>query len=236
MEIKIKLNNMKYRYDVYQMFNIYFPLDEIKFLDDGDYIVNILDGKIEFKYGEYYNESKILENIKEDIKKLVFSSLKELTKEEYPWGILVGIRPSKIALKYLEEGKTEEEIIVAQPIQSGVSKNGNNWQRQDFVLEIPGQYPKKVAFSVMNSNIQNFGLAVGQDVDIEIDINANEWQGKWFNSITCWKATLRNPGQPTAAQQPQTYYQGASSTAAPVQTAIPQPPVDFGEQKDDLPF
>lgn len=132
--------------------------------------------------------------------------------------------------------KLEGKIIVAQPIQSGVSKNGNNWQRQDFVLEIPGQYPKKVAFSVMNSNIQNFGLAVGQDVDIEIDINANEWQGKWFNSITCWKATLRNPGQPTAAQQPQTYYHGASSTAAPVQTAIPQPPVDFGEQKDNLPF
>ena len=48
MEIKIKLNDMKYRYDVYQMFNIYFPLDEIKFLDDGDYIVNILDNKVEF--------------------------------------------------------------------------------------------------------------------------------------------------------------------------------------------
>ena len=60
--------------------------------------------------------------------------------------------------------KLEGKIIVAQPIQSGVSKNGNNWQRQDFVLEIPGQYPKKVAFSVMNSNIQNFGLAVGQDM------------------------------------------------------------------------
>ena len=122
MEIKIKLNNIKYRYDVYQMFNIYFPLDEIKFLDDGDYIVNILDGKIEFKYGEYYNESKILENIKEDIKKLVFSSLKELTKEEYPWGILVGIRPSKIALKYLEEGKTEEEIIKIFEIKHLASK------------------------------------------------------------------------------------------------------------------
>ena len=45
----------------------------------------------------------------EDIKKLVFSSLKELTKEEYPWGILVGIRPSKIALKYLEEGKEKKK-------------------------------------------------------------------------------------------------------------------------------
>lgn len=133
--------------------------------------------------------------------------------------------------------KLEGKIIVAQPIQSGVSKNGNNWQRQDFVLEIPGQYPKKVAFSVMNSNIQNFGLAVGQDVDIEIDINANEWQGKWFNSITCWKATLRNPEDSLPQRNsPKLIIRGASSTAAPVQTAIPQPPVDFGEQKDDLPF
>ena len=81
--------------------------------------------------------------------------------------------------------------------------------------KFPANTLKKSLFSVMNSNIQNFGLAVRQDVDIEIDINANEWQGKWFNSITCWKATLRNPGQPTAAQQPQTYYRGASSTAAP---------------------
>lgn len=105
--------------------------------------------------------------------------------------------------------KLEGRIIVAQPIQSGVSKNGNNWQRQDFVLEIPGQYPKKVAFSVMNSNIQNFGLSVGQDVDIEIDINANEWQGRWFNSITCWKATLRNPGQSAAPQQPPNLLSGS---------------------------
>lgn len=111
MEIKIKLNDMKYRYDVYQMFNIYFPLDEIKFLDDGDYIVNILDNKVEFINGDYYKETAISENIKEDIKRLVFSSLKDITEEEYPWGVLVGIRPSKIALKYLEEGKTEEEII-----------------------------------------------------------------------------------------------------------------------------
>lgn len=132
--------------------------------------------------------------------------------------------------------KLEGKIIVAQPIQSGVSKMVTTGKDKISFWKFPANTLKKVAFSVMNSNIQNFGLAVGQDVDIEIDINANEWQGKWFNSITCWKATLRNPGQPTAAQQPQTYYQGASSTAALVQTAIPQPPVDFGEQKDDLPF
>lgn len=151
MEIKIKLNNMKYRYDVYQMFNIYFPLDEIKFLDDGDYIVNILDGKIEFKYGEYYNESKILENIKEDIKKLVFSSLKELTKEEYPWGILVGIRPSKIALKYLEEGKTEEEIIKIFEIKHLASK-----KKAKLCIEIA-----KTEEKFVNKESNNIAIYIG---------------------------------------------------------------------------
>lgn len=112
MEVKITLNNLKYRYDVYQMFNIYFPLDEIKFLDnDGDYIINILDSKIEFLLKTFKKEVLITENIKEDIKRLVFSSLKEITGEDYPWGILVGIRPSKIALSYLNEGKSEEEIV-----------------------------------------------------------------------------------------------------------------------------
>ena len=66
----------------------------------------------------------------------------------------------------------------------------NNWLKTRFRFgNFPANTPKKSRlFSVMNSNIQNFGLAVGQDVDIEIDINANEWQGKWFNSITCWKS------------------------------------------------
>ena len=111
MDIKIKLNNIKYRYDVYQMFNIYFPLDEIKFEDNGEYFVEVLEEEIRFSYKNYSKSTKIGEKIKEDIKRLVFISLKELTNEEYPWGILVGIRPSKIALKYLEEGKSEDEII-----------------------------------------------------------------------------------------------------------------------------
>ncbi|MGL5084224.1 MAG: coproporphyrinogen dehydrogenase HemZ, partial [Clostridium sp.] len=111
MEIKITLNDLKYRYDVYQMFNIYYPLYELKFEENGDYIVNINEETIDFKYKDLYREVKIGDNLKEDIKRLIFTSLKDVTGDVYPWGILVGIRPSKIALKYLEEGKTEEQII-----------------------------------------------------------------------------------------------------------------------------
>ncbi|MGG7143361.1 coproporphyrinogen III oxidase [Clostridium nigeriense] len=111
MEVIVKLNDLKYRYDVYQMFNIYYPLEEIKFEDMGEYIVNIEENKVSFLYKDFYKESNLSENIKEDIKRLIFSSLKDITGDYYPWGILVGIRPSKIALKYLEEGKSDEEIV-----------------------------------------------------------------------------------------------------------------------------
>ena len=151
MEIKIKLNYMKYRYDVYQMFNIYFPLDEIKFLDDGDYIVNILDNKVEFINSDYYKETEISENIKEDIKRLVFSSLKDITKEEYPWGILVGIRPSKIALKYLEEGKTEEEII-----EIFKKKHLASEEKAKLCIEIA-----KTEVSFVNNDSKNIAIYIG---------------------------------------------------------------------------
>lgn len=125
------------------------------------------------------------------------------------------------------------KIIVALPAQGGVSKAGKEWSRQDYVIETQEKYPKKIAFSVMNDNIMNFELTIGQEVDIHVDINATEWNGKWYNSITCWKATVYNSGQQAAPSQPN------YATKPPQQSASPQPTQQqmFGnDNKDDLPF
>lgn len=113
MEIKVNLNNLKYRYEVYQLFNIYFPMDEIKFLekDQSDYIFYIDDEIMKFKHKEYFKEESLGEDIKNSLRRFLFLCLRDLTNDVYPWGILIGIRPSKIALKLLNEGKSEEEII-----------------------------------------------------------------------------------------------------------------------------
>lgn len=113
MDINIKLNDLKYRYDVYQMFNIYFPLDKINFSElEGDYHVEITDDRIKFSYNDINREDYKNDNeyYKETIKKVIFKALRDITGDEYPWGTLVGIRPSKIALKHLSEGKSEEEV------------------------------------------------------------------------------------------------------------------------------
>lgn len=118
MYIKIKLNDLKYRYDIFQMFNIFYTFSEIKFLEDDedvDYKINLTNDEMSITYcsnghkESYHIDSN--DNFKEQIKRGVFTFLTKQLKDEYPWGILVGIRPSKIALSLLEQGFSEDEII-----------------------------------------------------------------------------------------------------------------------------
>jgi len=34
-------------------------------------------------------------------------------------------------------------VVALLPPQSGQGKTGNAWKKQEFILETPGQYPKK---------------------------------------------------------------------------------------------
>ena len=113
MEVNIKLNDYQYRYDIYHIFNIYNHLKKINFsMTEGDFEINVSEDKITYKHLDRYNEAYFTseEKPKETIKKLLFSELKTLTGDIYPWGTLIGIRPSKIALKYIKEGKNNQEI------------------------------------------------------------------------------------------------------------------------------
>ena len=116
MHINIYLDNLNYRYDVYQMFNIFYTFHELKFVNEADiydYKVEIGEEfiKVSSKNDSYIEKTTKDDNFKECLKRCIFSFLTAKLKDYYPWGILVGIRPSKIALKKLNEGKTEKEII-----------------------------------------------------------------------------------------------------------------------------
>ncbi len=51
------------------------------------------------------------EDNKKSFKKFLYRTLVTLTGKKLPWGNLTGIRPTKIAMGLLEEGKSEEEIL-----------------------------------------------------------------------------------------------------------------------------
>jgi len=114
------------------------------------------------------------------------------------------------------------KIITVLPLQSGTSKNGNVWQKQEFVLQTEGQYPKKMCYQLFGEDkIKMFGVQVGNDVDVKFDIDANEWNGKWFNSVNAWNVVLRNP---------KNYAQ------SPTEQVPQSVPFDNNQGQDDLPF
>ena len=111
---KIKLNDLRFRYDVYQIANLFYDSNDLEFLEeDYDFYVLIKPKSIVCGYELSFIELPILKNssIKEIVKKTVFKYLYNKTGKELPWGTLVGIRPSKIALALIDDGLDEKAII-----------------------------------------------------------------------------------------------------------------------------
>ena len=124
------------------------------------------------------------------------------------------------------------KVIVALPERSGVSSRGE-WKSQDFVIETHESYPHKMVFSVFGvERLQRFNIQVGQEVLVSFDIDAHEYNGRWFNSIRAFDVRLVDPATLGAGAAP------AAFNAAPDAQA-PFPPMennDKAESADDLPF
>lgn len=122
------------------------------------------------------------------------------------------------------------KIIHKLDLQSGTSKTGNAWRKQEYVLETQETYPKKVHFDFFGDRIDQYPLNVGDTVKLSFDIESREYQGRWYTSIRGWKADKVDATAP----------QAAAPGAAPTYQAPAAPAPDFSmsndEPTDDLPF
>ena len=90
------------------------------------------------------------------------------------------------------------KIIVVLPERSGVSQRGNQWRSISYVLETQEHYPKKLAFDVTNDKIDQLNIQFGEILTVQFDINAREYNGRWFNSVNAWnviRQTQQAPAQ-----------------------------------------
>ena len=86
------------------------------------------------------------------------------------------------------------KIIEVQEIVEGTTKKGDHWQKQVYVLETDGQYPKKIAFQVWNDNLRKFDICTDDEVTIGIDIESREYDGKWYTDVKAWKCSKKGSG------------------------------------------
>ena len=117
-------------------------------------------------------------------------------------------------------------ITAILPAEQGVSqKTGQPWVSQEYVLcHEQGQYPRSVCFRIFgHEKIQQAAIQMGEycTVHLNIDARASQKNGKYFNSIDCWKVDHQQPTQ-GYQQQPQ-YQQQAQSPLPPQQPQYQQP-------------
>ena len=144
------------------------------------------------------------------------------------------------------------KITYVLPERVGVSqRSGSEWKVASYVIETFEQYPKKCCFEVFGSDrIAQFNIQVGQQLTVSVDIDAHEYNGRWYNQIRAWKVAPYDPNavaapaaDPAAAIPPaapeapfppaQPVAPSPADAAAP---AAPAAPAFGGESTDDLPF
>ena len=93
------------------------------------------------------------------------------------------------------------KIIAVLPERGGVSKTGNEWKMQEYVLETHEQFPKKLCFNVFGADkIAQFNIQAGDELTVSFDINAREYNGRWYNDIRAWR--VERGAAPAAAETP----------------------------------
>ena len=127
--IEIKMWDESFSYDVHSLVKAFYPGEEIKVFSRGAFIRNawmemelsleeellrlalrvrgetVTDRQLRLEQDR--RERKELKNV---LKRFVYQALEEYTGESLPWGTLTGIRPTKIAMGFLEQGWKNVEI------------------------------------------------------------------------------------------------------------------------------
>lgn len=119
-------------------------------------------------------------------------------------------------------------IIAVMDKKQGTSKDGKAWMSQDFVIETLEQYPKRCVFNVFGEDkLKQFNVQQGSEYLVKFDINAREYNGRWYNDVRAWKV---EQAQAEAPAQGNTF-PNTGADAIPAPTIAP-PNDSFG----DVPF
>ena len=165
LSMSLKLNKREFEYDIYSLIRAFYPGSEIKIWYEGEeepageysyrYEVEYGDDSITFTVakGEEEVKSKTTripegeerKERKNHVKNLVYRTLVSITGIELPWGNLTGIRPTKIPMHMLEEGKSNVEIA-------------------QFMRDTYGTSPEKTALAI---TIANRERAILKEIDYE---------------------------------------------------------------------
>jgi hypothetical protein len=104
------------------------------------------------------------------------------------------------------------KLIKKLDIQKGTSKAGKEWQKQSFVIDTGAKYNNIICIEAFGEKVQDLNsVNIGDNVDVAINIQCNEYKGKYYTSLQAWSIST-------------------------VQRGNFEPATNLQEPSDDLPF
>lgn len=99
------------------------------------------------------------------------------------------------------------KVISVLPTQSGNTKGGNPWVKNQFVIEINDNgYVQYLCLEVMGEDKwekMKQNVVVGQMVMVKFGVSSREFGGKWFTSCQCFYcANVGGTNQQSGATDP----------------------------------
>ena len=88
-----------YRYDIHSLFKAFYPKEEVKVITSSEGVESDCD--------VYHIDVDVSKN---ELKRNIYTLLSKETGKELPWGNLTGIRPTRIVMNLMEEGRSDDEI------------------------------------------------------------------------------------------------------------------------------
>ncbi|QOI96365.1 MAG: DUF3127 domain-containing protein [Flammeovirgaceae bacterium] len=89
-------------------------------------------------------------------------------------------------------------VVSLLPLQTGQGKNGT-WRKQEFILETPGQYPKKVLMHLWGDKVDEIKISTGDKITASVNIESREYNGRWYTDVRAWKVVIQNQGTPSSS-------------------------------------
>lgn len=126
-------------------------------------------------------------------------------------------------------------IVVMEP-REGTSARGP-WKSQQYVIETHDQYPKKMVFDIFGADrIDQFAIKAGEEIIVSFDVDAHEYNGRWFNNIRAWNIQRLDAAAAQAAGAPAAATPATGEQTAASGSQAPFPPAASDSDADDLPF
>ena len=77
-------------------------------------------------------------------------------------------------------------LVEVGEVKSGTSRAGNEWRRQDFVVEVQSEnnYKDRYCFKAFGPAVDLLGeIQKGEGVQVTFTVSCRQWQDKWFTDL-----------------------------------------------------